>query len=989
MTQNARQQTLFLAEDFDVIYESYTQANFQAYDYDTIRENMVEYIRLTYPDNFNDWVESSEFVALLDLIAQFGHSLAFRVDLNSRNNFLSTADRADSVYKLADFLGYKPKRNYPAAGLLKITSIKTNENVIGSNGDTLGGRELRFESTGNVNNLDDFLSAMNAVLADNNQFGNPKQNAFVDGVNTSVYDFNNASNQIYFTFSGNVQGSQKPFNCYSADYDFSNKSVTEKQPDPNGAFSIIHKDDGAGINSEDTGFFVAFKQGSLQFRDFDIQTVSSNRSIIIAESNINHDDVWVQGIDEDGNVTDAWTKLEYFTDNPIYNSEKSDEKTFSVYSRVDGSIEIKFSDIRFGTLPYGLIRVWFRTGENATYSLKPEDVSNVRINLNYIGEDGNTYTATMNLQLKVPVVNAQERESLDTIKRNAPRVYSSQDRMITGNDYNNYLYNNTGSVKKLKSINRTHSGHSRYTELHDPTGIYTNLDLTSTDGLLEKQPKSKTFSTEGLSSNEIHNGIISTALDDHEVLNRYYDNTDNAKEFTGSDIVWQAVDARTGFLQQDSVVIGISTSAGQTNLAYVKTGALVEFVNNSNGDVIWAKISNVYANGLGVDSGQGVPTGLKNNGTGAIELDTVMPDNYVATKVYPLFDQNFTARERNNILAFLESSQVQRFAIDYDLSESAWYIVESDEIREPVGSENHYILVDKEANQVIVNTTRYTISSDQLEFTNISNEYTLDEDSKKKTRDQILIGDSVFYVSGYELDNNGNIITNRAILTLLDNNKLSRPRAPDSFSKQAQIQTENLTFQWKHKPSKKQILDPSFTNIIEVFVLSEQYHQQFVRYLANENLSLPEVPSSDSFIQNSERLVSKKALSDTVVFHPAKYKILFGKRSNTELQAKFQTVKIPGVSLTDNEIKSRIVQSIQDFFNVENWDFGETFYFTELTAYVHQQLAGVVGSFIIIPQGTNSVFGNLFQITPESDELFIPEIALSDIEIVSQVNTQG
>ena len=74
MTQNARQQTLFLAEDFDVIYESYTQANFQAYDYDTIRENMVEYIRLTYPDNFNDWVESSEFVALLDLIAQFGHS---------------------------------------------------------------------------------------------------------------------------------------------------------------------------------------------------------------------------------------------------------------------------------------------------------------------------------------------------------------------------------------------------------------------------------------------------------------------------------------------------------------------------------------------------------------------------------------------------------------------------------------------------------------------------------------------------------------------------------------------------------------------------------------------------------------------------------------------------------------------------------------------------------------------------------------------------
>ena len=638
-------------------------------------------------------------------------------------------------------------------------------------------------------------------------------------------------------------------------------------------------------------------------------------------------------------------------------------------------------------MPYGLLRVWYRVGENATYTLKPEDVSNVKINITYKGKDNNNYTATFNLQLKTPVTNAQTSETIDTIKRNAPRVYSSQDRMITSSDYNNYLYANSGAVKKLKSVNRTHSGHSRYTELHDPTGIYTNLDLTSTDGKLLKSYEVKTFNIEGQTSGDTYNRVITQVLDDHEVLNRYYDNTANAKTFIGSDIVWQAVDSNSGFFQQDNDVIGIDTSAGQTNLRYVKTGALVEFTSPSGDTVKWAKISNTYANGLGQDSGQGVPTGLKTNGTGAVELDTTIPDNYVATKVYPLFDINFTDIERNNILAFLDSVQVDRFALNYDVNQSAWIIIEADEIIETQGSENYYIKIDKTANIVSVLKVRYTISSTQLEFTNISNEYTLDEDSKKKTRDTIVIGDSIFYVSGYELDVNANIVTNKAILTLLDNNKLARPTVPDSFVKQTQ--TENLFFQWKHKPSKQQILDPSFTNIIEVFVLSEQYHQQFTQYLASQNTTEPQLPSSESFRQNVDNIYNKKALSDTVIFHPAKYKVLFGPRSLPELQAKFQTVKIPGVNLTDNEIKAKIVQSVQEFFNVVNWDFGETFYFTELTAYVHQQLAGIIGSFIIIPQGANSVFGNLFQITPESDELFIPEISISDIEIVSQVNTQG
>ena len=66
MAQSIRQRNLFAAEDFTVVYDSFAQANFQAYDYDTIRSAMVDYIRDNYPENYNDWISSSEFVALLD-----------------------------------------------------------------------------------------------------------------------------------------------------------------------------------------------------------------------------------------------------------------------------------------------------------------------------------------------------------------------------------------------------------------------------------------------------------------------------------------------------------------------------------------------------------------------------------------------------------------------------------------------------------------------------------------------------------------------------------------------------------------------------------------------------------------------------------------------------------------------------------------------------------------------------------------------------------
>jgi len=120
-----------------------------------------------------------------------------------------------------------------------------------------------------------------------------------------------------------------------------------------------------------------------------------------------------------------------------------------------------------------------------------------------------------------------------------------------------------------------------------------------------------------------------------------------------------------------------------------------------------------------------------------------------------------------------------------------------------------------------------------------------------------------------------------------------------------------------------------------------------------------------------------------LIYRSARYKILFGDAADEGLQSRFRVVKVKGTTLTDTEIKNRVLTSIDEFFNVDNWDFGETFYFTELAAYVHNENLGLISSIVIVPLQENSAFGTLFQVTPNSDELFIPDINLTSIDIVN------
>ena len=76
MSSTDRQNRLLLAEDWKRVYQSFRNADFQSYDFDNLRRTMISYLRENYPEDFNDYIESSEYLALIDLIAFLGQNIA-------------------------------------------------------------------------------------------------------------------------------------------------------------------------------------------------------------------------------------------------------------------------------------------------------------------------------------------------------------------------------------------------------------------------------------------------------------------------------------------------------------------------------------------------------------------------------------------------------------------------------------------------------------------------------------------------------------------------------------------------------------------------------------------------------------------------------------------------------------------------------------------------------------------------------------------------
>tara|TARA_A100001011_G_scaffold195208_1_gene203600 strand:+ start:7568 stop:11056 length:3489 start_codon:yes stop_codon:yes gene_type:complete len=1111
MATTDRQNRLLVAEDWRKIYQAFQQADFKSYDFETLRRTMVAYLRENYPDDFNDFVESSEYVALIDLIAYISQALSFRVDLNARENFLETAERRNSVLRLARLINYNAKRNKAATGLLKIDSISTSQDVLDSTGTNLANQNIIWNDSANANYREQFTTILNAANQTGQLFGNPRESGKIGGIDTEVYTL--SSNQLdlpIFKFQSAVGGVTRQFEIIPSTITDS-ASIYESSPVPGTGLTYTYRSDGSGDSSNNTGFFFLFKQGRLESQDFTVDSSVTNFVKSFATSNINDTDVYLYKLDQFGQIAEAWSKVPSLSgNNAIYNSlSKAERNVYNVVTKANDAIDLVFGDGNFANIPLGNFRLYYRISDNAKYGIQSSDMQDVQLTVPYTDANGAQQTLSLSLSLKSSVYNAAATESNDSIKEKASQVYYSQNRMITAEDYQVVPLSASQEIVKVRSVNRSASGISRAKEILDPTGAYSNVSTFAEDGILYREESTQQFTFNFNNRSDIQSTIdtsVEAKLKQAYARHFYYFKY-ATKDVSGLTTTWNstttATNTNTGFFTSGgALVIGDSATS---NLKYAKPGALVkftspdtrEFLNNTlvtagtdnAEDRIWAKIGAVVLDGANGGKGN------LETGVGPVTLNNIIPDGSVINAIIPNLTTSFPTTLEKDIIDRVEA--YEEFGLRYDVDSEEWKVITSTNLSTSA--------VFSLANTGSTTGTNADASW-WFKFTNDGNTYTVQfrkldyifesesqnkfhydveeriydyktgksvKDSVKilKTNSLVSTGNSVGYpitwqvvdtvsesdgfqdnrkvkVGFFDQDDDG-VVDNPELFDIIveptlsvstkfvffekyisyDNIERFRPYAATNFvvsEKEADITlssstysnnqlfyfyssdedvikkydstTNTLTtttdyiarrgrssldFQYKHHAGQETRIDPSVSNIVDVYMLERTYDNLYRIYLQDGGTE-PSTSTSDQLRINYGGILNPlKSLSDQIVYHPVKYKVLFGSTANEQLQATFKVVKNAKTNVSDAVIKTRVIAAINEFFALDNWDFGDSFYFTELAAYVHNVLAPDLLTVVIVPNQTGQSFGSLFQLNSAADEIFISGATVDDVSIIT------
>jgi len=384
MAKTTRQTSIFGVEDWKRIYQTYREADFQSYDFETLRKSFIDYIRLYYPESFNDYIESSEFIALLDVMAFMGQAGSFRNDLNTRENFIDTAERRDSVVRLAELVSYTPKRNTAASGFLKVQSISTTEGVIDFTGVNLSNITVNWNDTTNANWLEQFTVIVNSCLDNTQRFGKPGNSQTILGVQTEEYGISLIQGFLpVIPFTNTVNGTTMSFEAVCATSQ-DQTYLYEPAPAPNGAFNILYRNDKQGYASANTGFFFLFKQGSLQDLDFNLGERISNRVVNVNIEGINNEDTWLYQLDSTGNIQNQWTLVENIYSGVVEELTPEQRRYFTTTSRTNDQINLNFGDGVFSSIPVGSFRTYVRASNGLSYIINQDEMQNVTLSIGYV-----------------------------------------------------------------------------------------------------------------------------------------------------------------------------------------------------------------------------------------------------------------------------------------------------------------------------------------------------------------------------------------------------------------------------------------------------------------------------------------------------------------------------------------------------------------------------------------------------------------------------
>ena len=347
--------------------------NYAATDFEEIKLSLLSYINAVYPEDFTNFSESDLGVMLLELVAYMGAVLSFKTDAVANESYLSTVKNRNNLNKLLELIGIRLKGPASASARGRLTfNSPTAPTDVQVAEFTFGGNNRTFS----VESPEDG--------------GTVSYTLYKLDSNDTIKDIENANDSLVFY---GADDSDNGIGAGGLSSIYSGMAIVE------GAYTI------------ETGRFDATEQ---------VKTITLAQNPVIERSVR----VFVNStIEADAAATGAYLEV----DN-LFSASASTGKLFQVSLDIEGNTTLLFGD---GTLsqnpPQGaLYTVSYRVGGGTRGNLTENSLNIL------LSDDAGLGWRLVNT---TPMTGGANAETAAQVRRYAPYVFKTQDRLVTLEDY--------------------------------------------------------------------------------------------------------------------------------------------------------------------------------------------------------------------------------------------------------------------------------------------------------------------------------------------------------------------------------------------------------------------------------------------------------------------------------------------------------------------------------------------------------------------------
>ena len=412
-------------------------------DFGEIRENLVDFTKVYFPQTYNDFNESSPGMMILELASYVGDVLSYYTDVQLRESLLEQAQEKKNIFTIAQSLGYKPKLNVPATTILSmyqlVPAIGSGDNVRPDFTYALTikeGAKVTAQSDGNI----EFSTTQKVRFNYSSSF---------DPTEVSVYEIDDNTNEpikyLLKKYVKAVSGKEK-----TAEYQFGSPKIYDKirLSDDEGLIDVISiSDDDGDIWSkvdylgQDTVFEETpnTEEYSLQYSAYNSETPALLKLKKVPKR-------YVTRVTDDGEIVIQFG---------AGISSNSDEELVPNPDNVGSALYNSTGDINQGIDPsnfmytktYGVapanttLTVKYRVGNGVVDNVISQDlteISEVVVETSKLGLNGSLYddaVSSIAVTNEASAAGGKFEETIEEVRENAKAYFAAQNRSVTREDY--------------------------------------------------------------------------------------------------------------------------------------------------------------------------------------------------------------------------------------------------------------------------------------------------------------------------------------------------------------------------------------------------------------------------------------------------------------------------------------------------------------------------------------------------------------------------